>query len=170
MKLLSCLLIAFSILVSNVYADEELKQQEYMIDKIERLLKEQPDHWHITNDTLFYCEDKKYLKDAIESSFPEHVAYVDIVIDFRLMKGEEDSYISFEKPDLGLLVDRDYQNQQKLFRRLDKTIKVLLYKKLQKEVGWYVENMEEKETPKEEPKIAEPVEIKEERSDGLKAL
>jgi len=169
MKWLSCLLIAFSVFVSNVYA-EDLKQQEYMIDKIEKLLREQPDHWHITNDTLFYCEDKKYLKDAIEISFPESTPYTDIVVDFRIMKGEEDSYIDFEKPDLGLLVDRDYENQQKLFRRLDKIIKVLLYKQLKDEVGWYVDNMEKKSEETKPAESSEPIEIKEERTDGLKAL
>ena len=152
MKWLSCFLIAFLIIVSNVYA-KDLKQQEYMIDKVEKLLKEQPDHWHITNDTLLYCEDKKYLKDAIEISFPEHTPYTDIVIGFRIMRGDEESYIDFEKPNLGLLVDRDYENQQKLFRRIDKTIKVLLYKQLKNEVGWYVENLEKETVSKKEEKV-----------------
>lgn len=144
MKLLSCLLIAFSILVSNVYADEELKQQEYMIDKIERLLKEQPDHWYIRNDRLVYCENKQYISEIAKVTFPEVSAYADIVLSFQILRDSRESYIKFHKPDLGIVSER---YEPKLFERLDKIIKVQLYKKLKTEVGSYIENLEEK--PKE---------------------
>jgi len=142
------------------YSDD-IEQQEYMIDKIEKLLKEKPDHWYISSDTMLYCENKDILKKASEQLYPEHSAYTNIVIGFRLMRGDDNSYVSFEKPELGLLSDRE-----KPFRRIDKIIKVQLYKKLKKEVGWYVENLEEKQAPKVEEKIV----IKEENKERKNRL
>ena len=139
----------------------DLNQQEYMIDKIEKLLNEKPDHWYISSDTFLYCENKDKLKKAINDLYPENSAYTNIVIGFRLMRGDDNSYVSFEKPDIGLLSDRE-----KLFRRIDKIIKTQLYKKLKKEVGWYVENLEEKQTPKVEEKIV----IKEENKERKNRL
>lgn len=164
------LILASLVIAVNTIKADDLKEQEYMINKIEKLLEERPDNWYITNDSLFYCPDKSYIKNVSELPYPEHSAYTEIVIEFRLMRGSRNSYISFEKPELELLSNYDHKNQVKVFRKIDKMIKVLLYKQLKKEVGLYVENMEEKEVPKEEPKISEPVEIKEGRADGLKAL
>lgn len=160
MKWLCCLLIIFSLSISNVYAND-LEQQEYIIDKIEKLLKEKPDHWYVTNYIMFYCPDKERVDDASNSLYPEHTVYTEIVINFNLMRGdEEDSYVNFEKPNVGLLSGNDYKNQRKIFRRIDRIIKVELYKRLKKEVGWYVENLQEK-----------PKEIKKEKSqEKLKVL
>jgi len=167
MKWFSCFLIAFSLLVPNVYADD-LKQQEYMIDKIEKLINEQPDNWYISNDSLFYCPDKKYMKGVSEKTYPEHSAYTEIVIDFRILRGSENSYYSFEKPDLGLLSNYDHGNQLEVFNRLDKIIKVLLYKRLEKEVGWYVKNIEEKQ--KEISNVEEKEVVEKQSDDGRKKL
>lgn len=149
MKWLCYLLIVFSLLTSNVYSDE-LVQQEYMVDKIEKLLKEKPDHWYIRNDRLVYCEDKQYIAEIAKVTFPEVSAYADIVLSFQILRDSKESYIKFHKPDLGIVSER---YEPKLFETLDKIIKVQLYKKLKTEVGSYIENLEEKpkEVFKEDP-------------------
>lgn len=169
MKWLSCCLIIFSLLGSKVYAnDYETKQQEYIIIKIEKLLKEQPDNWGITNDTLFYCPHKEYVDDTFSESYPEHVAYTDIVIKYRIMRGGEQSYIVFQKPDLGILSDRDFGNdEKKLYQRIDRIVKILLYKKLKKEVGVIADIQDNQSRQKIEEK---PEEIVPTTNHGLQPL
>ena len=137
MKWLYCLSIVFILLVPNVHADDEIEQQRYIFEKIKKSINEQPDHWYIRNDRLVYCEDKKYINNVAEHSFPETLAYTDIVISFAIMRAYGESYINFEKPKLGMLTISRYSDKEeiKLFKEMDQLIKIQLYRALKREVG-----------------------------------
>jgi len=115
-----------------------------LIDNIIKSFDEEPENWYFGTSTCIYAKDKKRLKKAISVPYPEHDPNSILVINFHLNKGNEGSYINFEKPDIGFISE----GHDDEFKKFDRAIKIQLYKKLKRQVGSYV--TEQKESPKVE--------------------
>jgi len=115
-----------------------------LIDNIIKSFDEEPENWYFVTSTCIYAKDKKRLKKAISVLYPENDPNSILVINFYLNKGNEGSYIHFEKPDIGFISE----GHDDEFKKFDRAIKIQLYKKLKRQVGSYV--TEQKESPKVE--------------------
>jgi hypothetical protein len=110
-----------------------------LIDNIIKSFDEEPQNWYFGTCYAVYAKSPTQLKKALDVIYPEHDPNSIIVIGFNLNR-HGGSYITFDKPDLGFISE----GSDKQFKKFDEAIKIQLYKKLQKQVGFKVQEKEKK--------------------------
>ncbi len=123
-----------------------------LCDTIIKSFYEETDNWIITNNRLVYSSDLNTVKALRSHMWPEVVDGAILILIFAIHHFE---YVQLDKP---FEVDFDGEEEENLLRE----IKILIYKKLKKEVGHLVDKKKEVKTkPKEIPiKVEDPNKLK----------
>jgi hypothetical protein len=118
-----------------------------LIDNIIKSFDEESENWYFGTSYCVYAKTPKQLKKTFGSLYPEHDPNSILVIHFNLNRAGEQSYIHFKKPDSYGFIS---EGRDKSFEKFSKALKIQVYKKLKKQVGYEVDNKSSKEVKKEE--------------------